>query len=175
MVAEYREFNDDDPFEPIKLGATLQDPENFNAAETEEQHGALTAVVPYNTDLFFPDGTQVVLSFAMGRDVMVSTILGWPMIKALDLVIALWDMKAYSRELQHEFQIIRHNTVESNNTACADSHPSETPPQQSQRPTKRHARQMQMLLPMQRPPLRSLQRWRRLRRPSGTSGRAMVR
>lgn len=84
MVAEFQEFGNNDPFEPIKLGGVIDDPEQFDDKDAEEQYGALTAVVRYNTNLFFPSGEQLVLSFALGKDVAVSTILGWPTIKDLD-------------------------------------------------------------------------------------------
>lgn len=71
MVAKFREFNDSDPFEPIKLGGAIVDPFDYDETEVNEKYGALTAVVHYYTDLYFPDGNQLVLSFALGKDVAV--------------------------------------------------------------------------------------------------------
>lgn len=111
MVTEFREFNDEDPFKPIKLGGAVMDPDTYDEEGVKEEHGALTAVMRYLTDLYFPDRTQLVLSFALGKEVADSTILGWPTIEDLNLAISPWSMMAYFSELQQEFALIRHDTV----------------------------------------------------------------
>lgn len=112
MVEEFREFNGNDPFEPIKLGGAINDPSLFDDKEVEEEYGALTVVVRYRTNLFFPDGARLIHSFALGKDVAVSTIMGWPTIKDINLVISPQKMTGYSSKLRREFQLIRHDTVE---------------------------------------------------------------
>ena len=44
LIAEFISFDDDDPFEIVKLGGAIRDPSYFSAAN----HGTLTAVVRYH-------------------------------------------------------------------------------------------------------------------------------
>jgi hypothetical protein len=80
-------FDDSNPFEPVKLGGAVRDPSDFNAAD----HGNLTAIIHHSTPCPDANGAGVTIYFALGANVMVSTIFGLPMLcAALDSAISLW-------------------------------------------------------------------------------------
>jgi hypothetical protein len=103
IVTEYSAFNDTNPFEPVKLGGAIRDPDDFDATN----HGNLTAVIRYHTPYLDPAGAPVTLSFALGMDVTVNCIFGLPMLCALDSVISLTANILHSRTLNHDFPITR--------------------------------------------------------------------
>ena len=73
-ILELTFFNDSNPFDPIKLGGALSDPSTYQ----EAIHGQLTAIVRYITPYVDSHGHSVIFSIALGMDVAVNTILGWP-------------------------------------------------------------------------------------------------
>jgi hypothetical protein len=75
-VAEFVEFDDLlNPFEPVRLTGAITDPDSY---DPESLHGSLRAVITYHLPYTFVDGSPVKLSIALGTDVSVNTILGWP-------------------------------------------------------------------------------------------------
>ena len=62
IVHSYEEFNDFNPFQPIKLASAIQDPDN-----TKEICSQLTAVVWYHTPYCFTDDSPCIVSFALSR------------------------------------------------------------------------------------------------------------
>jgi hypothetical protein len=84
LVAEYREFNDKNPFEPIKLLGAIRHPSDFN----ETDYGLLTAIIRYKTPYTATDGKPILLSIALGNDVSTNTIFGLPTLDSLQLT---WD------------------------------------------------------------------------------------
>jgi len=82
LVAEYEEFDGDNPFDPIKLGGAITDPAAYNV----DNHGLLKAVIRYHTP--FRIGMchkPLLLSFALGEDITVNSIIGLPFINSLEL------------------------------------------------------------------------------------------
>jgi hypothetical protein len=102
-VAEYTEFNAHNPFEPVKLGGAVRDPDGFDSAT----HGHLTAVIRYWTPYYGQDGTRVTISFALGIDVTVNTIFGLPLLTGLESSISLHTNVLHSSYLNADFPIIR--------------------------------------------------------------------
>jgi hypothetical protein len=76
IVASFERFDDENPFEPIKLGGAISHPSDY----TESVHGQLTAVIRYKTAYVCHDGAPIHLSFGLGNDMTVNTILGLPTI-----------------------------------------------------------------------------------------------
>ena len=79
LVARFEQFNDvANPFETIKLCGAISDPSDYD----EATHGFLSAVVSYHT-LFsvVSSNSSLLLSFALGRDKTVDTIIGLPFIR----------------------------------------------------------------------------------------------
>ena len=70
LVAEYIQFDDAHPFEPLRLHCAVAD-----LAKTESMHGKLTAIVRYWLR-YKNDGKHVILSFGLGESVMVNSIVG---------------------------------------------------------------------------------------------------
>jgi hypothetical protein len=103
LVAEFISFDDDNPFEPIKLGGAICDPVDFDSST----HGNLTAVIRYYTPYIDHSGSPITLSFALGADVTVNTIFGLPMLCDLDSIISLRTNSLHSRALSLDFPITR--------------------------------------------------------------------
>jgi hypothetical protein len=82
LVASFERFDDANPFEPIKLGGAIRHPDDYN----ESVHGQLTAIVRYKTPYVDHDGNPIRISFGLGQDMTVNTILGMPIIKDLGMV-----------------------------------------------------------------------------------------
>jgi hypothetical protein len=89
LVNEYRAFDDNDPFEPIKLLGAIRHPSDYN----ESEFGLLTAIIRYNTPYKNANGEPLTISFALGNDVSTNTIFGLPTLDALQLV---WDITSNS-------------------------------------------------------------------------------
>jgi hypothetical protein len=102
-VAEYTAFDESNPFEPVKLGGAIRDPDNFDGST----HGNLTAVIRYFTPYTDRSGHPIMFSFALGLDVTVNTIFGLPMLCALDCTISLGSNSLHSTTLNLTLPITR--------------------------------------------------------------------
>jgi hypothetical protein len=101
-VAAFRSFDNDDPFEPVKLLGAITDPTTFDSS----LHGTLTALIRYHTPYTDLAGNPVLLSFALGNDVSTNTIIGLPTIDAFDFLIDVRNNTAHSRSCDLTFPII---------------------------------------------------------------------
>lgn len=102
-VADYIAFDETNPFEPVKLGGAIRDPDNFDCSS----HGNLTAVIRYLTPYTDTSGHPITFSFALGMDVTVNTIFGLPMLCSLDCVISLVNNSVHSTTLNLTLPITR--------------------------------------------------------------------
>ena len=103
-------FNDTNPFDPIKLHGAISNPSSYS----ESQHGKLTAIIRYylTPPKDYPPGTDPpLLTVALGNDVEVNTIYGWPTWQSLGLNLLTTDGVFSSRFLQREFDIFRQETT----------------------------------------------------------------
>ena len=82
IVASFERFDDSNPFEPIKLGGAIRHPDDYN----ESMHGQLTAIIRYKTPYVDTAGNPIRISFGLGNDMTVNTILGMPIIKDLGMI-----------------------------------------------------------------------------------------
>jgi hypothetical protein len=82
IVASFERFDDANPFEPIKLGGAIRHPDDYS----ESAHGQLTAIIRYRTPYTGTDGNPIHISFGLGNDMTVNTILGMPIIKDLSMI-----------------------------------------------------------------------------------------
>jgi hypothetical protein len=104
LVHSYEQFDDSNPFEAIKLVGALKDPAEFDVAS----HGQLTAVVRYHLPyVTIPDDSATVLCIALGADVSVNTILGWPAIADLGLELRLKSELFFSTTFHQSFPLSR--------------------------------------------------------------------
>jgi hypothetical protein len=104
LVLSFEQFNDANPFEPIKLVGAIKNPADFDAAA----HGQLTTVVCYHLPYtIVPSGESPVLCIALGTDVAVNTILGWPVIEDLEIKLRIQKEKFYNTILFTPFTLTR--------------------------------------------------------------------
>jgi hypothetical protein len=104
LVHSFEQFDDSNPFEAIKLVGALKDPAEFDVAT----HGQLTAVVRYHLPyLTIPDESTAVLCLALGADVSVNTILGWPAIEDLGIDLRLKSESFFSTTFHRSFPLGR--------------------------------------------------------------------
>jgi hypothetical protein len=103
LVHSFETFDDANPFEVIKLVGAIKDPASFN----EEMHGQLTAVICYHLPYLDTDSNPTVLCIALGADVAVNTILGWPAIEDLGIELRLATQSFFSSTLHRAFRLER--------------------------------------------------------------------
>jgi hypothetical protein len=77
LVASLEHFDNANPFEPIKLGGTICHPDKYQ----ESLHGQLTAIICYKMPYSDLKGSPIHISFGLGNNMTVNTILGMPVIK----------------------------------------------------------------------------------------------
>ena len=91
-VVAFEQFNDSNPFHPIKLGGALTDQNQYEGST----HGQLTAVITYRTQFIHRDTKKpILLKFALGKDVSVNSLCGAPMLRDLGAVIDLGSDKLH--------------------------------------------------------------------------------
>lgn len=101
LVHSFKQFNHSNPFEAIKLVGTIKDPAAFN----EDMHGNLTAVVRYHLPYTDTDSTPTVLCIALGINISVNMILGWPAIDDLGIELCLETKSFFSLTLNQAFKL----------------------------------------------------------------------
>lgn len=101
LVHLFEPFDDSNPFEAIKLIGAVKDTASYN----EDTHGRLTAMVRYF--LPYTDSTShpTVLCIALGADISVNAILGWPTIEDLGIELHLKTKSFFSSMLNHAFPL----------------------------------------------------------------------
>ena len=100
-VASLEYFNDADPFEPVMLGGAVTATNG-----TPAHHGMLSAVISYHTPYRFPDGTEFLLSFALGNEVAVNSLFGWADIRRLCTTLDTASATVTSTELRATFDVL---------------------------------------------------------------------
>ena len=100
LVAEYIQFDDITPFEPLRLHCAVAD-----LAKTESMHGKLTAIVRYWLR-YKNDGKNIILSFGLGASVTVNSIIGIPTIKAWKCLFDFDSHELIARGLNTKFPLV---------------------------------------------------------------------
>jgi hypothetical protein len=106
IVASFERFDDSNPFEPIKLGGAIRHPDDYN----ESLHGQLTAIIRYKTPYVDHDGNPIHISFGLGNDMTVNTILGMPIIKDLGMLPNFRSKRITCEDTTATFDIQYHET-----------------------------------------------------------------
>ena len=101
IVAEYIQYDDVDPFEPIRLAVALKDLEGCNITKNK-----LTAVVRYWTPYFDSDGNRLVISFGLGESIAVNSIVGLPFLAHWKASICFHSNSLSSTLLKMKFPLI---------------------------------------------------------------------
>ncbi|MGH7974283.1 MAG: hypothetical protein ACREBR_02060, partial [bacterium] len=102
FVHSYEQFDDSNPFDPVRLQGAVE-----ITTEDTGTLGKLTAIVRYYTPYCDNTGAPVVIAFALGDDVSVNTIIGWPTIEALQIDILTSIKMAISHVIRERFSITR--------------------------------------------------------------------
>ena len=84
LVVDFIMYNDSNPFQPVQLLCALKNEdstENHTQAEIDIAN-SLCAIVRYRTPFFYTDTDKAcILSFGLGKNVTVNSILGLPQLK----------------------------------------------------------------------------------------------
>ena len=103
IVHLFEHFDDlNNPFEPARLSGAVRDVETFHPSDF---HGLLRAVITYTMPYTFSDGSPVLLKIALGDDVSVNTIVGWPFCSAVSGLIDCHSNTFLARNLETTFPI----------------------------------------------------------------------
>jgi hypothetical protein len=106
IVASFEQFDDSNPFEPIKLGGAIRHPDDYDVS----LHGQLTAIIRYKTPYVDHDGSPIRISFGLGNDMTVNTILGMPIIKDLGMLPNFRTARVTCEDTPATFDIRYHET-----------------------------------------------------------------
>ena len=107
LVINYSRYDDRNPFLPIELQCALT--EENNDATTNEAN-KLTAVVTYRTPYTDKSNEPITLSFGLGENVSVRTIIGLPTLKAWQGVIDFVQNKFVSHTIGKRFDLMFEET-----------------------------------------------------------------
>ena len=105
LVAEYIQFDDTNPFEPLRLHCAVED-----LSKTESMHGKLTAIVRYWLR-YKNGGRNVILSFGLGDSVTVNSIVGVPTIKEWKCIFDFESHELVARGLNTKFPLVYEATT----------------------------------------------------------------
>ena len=100
LVAEYIQFDDSRPFEPLQLHCAVED-----LSKTESMHGKLTAIVRYWMR-YTQNGKRVILSFGLGDSVSVNSLVGIPTIKEWKSIFDFESNMLVARGINTKFPMI---------------------------------------------------------------------
>lgn len=82
-VVAFEQFDDANPFQPVKLGGAVT-----SQSDEAKNHGRLTAVITYRTDIINPVTRQpMTIKFALGSDVSVNSLFGAPTLRDLGAIV----------------------------------------------------------------------------------------
>ena len=101
LVSEFIMFNDHNPFEPIKLSGAVTNPDNYDI----DTHGQLTGIIRYFTPYLDLYNQPITISFGLGENVSVNSIIGWPAILDMNMDLSISSMTVISHTLQRNFPI----------------------------------------------------------------------
>jgi len=104
IVAEYIQYDDVKPFEPLQLHCAVND-----LVKTESMHGKLTAIVRYWLR-HKRDGKPVILSFGLGASVEVNSIVGITTIRQWNSVFDFSSNELVAKSINSRFPLIYEST-----------------------------------------------------------------
>ena len=101
LVAEYIQYDDASPFEPIRLAVALKDLDGCEITKNK-----LTAIVRYWTPYLDTDGNRLVISFGLGESIAVNSIVGLPFLSHWKASICFQSNSLTSALLKMKFPLI---------------------------------------------------------------------
>ena len=105
-VHSFELFNDENPFTPLKLHGAIADPAHY----TSDLHGSLNAVIRYFVRPQPTSSSPHLITIALGSDVQVNSILGWPTAQTFGLNLLVSQDLFESTILQQRSPVHRQNT-----------------------------------------------------------------
>ena len=100
IVAEYIQYDDVEPFDPIQLQCAVTE-----STDTPAEQGKLTAIVRYYTPYQYTDGSPVLVSFGLGRDVAVRSIIGLPTLRQWKSSVDFLENKLLAPGIRRRFDL----------------------------------------------------------------------
>ena len=85
MVAEYIECGPNTEYDVVQISAAL----DMNGTNQHVDHGSMTAVIRYKTPYLINNTIPFILSFALGTDVELRSVIGIPCLLAMGAVVDL--------------------------------------------------------------------------------------
>ena len=101
LVSDFHMFDDTNPFEPIKLLGAVTNSDSYDA----DTHGQLTGVIRYFTPYVDTHNQPITISFGLGENVAVNSIIGWPAILDMQMDLSINTMTVISHTLHRNFPI----------------------------------------------------------------------
>lgn len=101
IVAKYIQYDNAEPFEPIKLAVALQDLDGCDSMKSK-----LTAIVRYWTPYMDQDNKHQLISFGLGECISVNSIIGLPQLRAWQASVCFHTNFLLSMLLKRQFPLI---------------------------------------------------------------------
>ena len=101
IVAEYIQYDDAEPFEPIKLAVALQNLDGCDSMKSK-----LTAIVRYWTPYMDQNNKRQVISFGLGESISVNSIIGLPQLRLWQASVCFHTNCLSSTLLKTQFPLI---------------------------------------------------------------------
>ena len=108
-------FNDSNPFDPLKLRGAIDSPSDCDPG----RHGSLEGIIRCHVPSSDPS-TTLILAVALGRDVNIGTLLGWPAFQHLELDLLTSKDCWHSNAMAKRFPILRRSTRSGKNLETDD-------------------------------------------------------
>ena len=101
MVAEYIECGPNTDYDVVQISAAL----DLKGTSQPVDHGSMTAVIRYKTPYLIHNSDPLILSFALGTDVALRSVLGIPCLLAMGAVVDLVNGHLDCKELNSVFRL----------------------------------------------------------------------
>ena len=101
MVAEYIECGPNTDYDVVQILAAL----DLKGTSQPIDHGSMTAVIRYKTPYLIHNSDPLILSFALGTDVALRSVLGIPCLLAMGAVVDLVNGHLDCKELNSVFPL----------------------------------------------------------------------
>ena len=108
MVIDFTMYNNTNPFQPVQLLCALKNDDSTDGHTQAELDVAssLCAIVRYRTPFFFEKtGKPCIISFGLGENVTVNSILGLPQLKLWDADLSFSKNKLIAHSIDQEFPL----------------------------------------------------------------------
>ena len=85
MVADFLQCGENTNYDVVQLFAVL----GLNLGQLPNNHGQMTAIIRYHTPYLVNNKDPLILSFALGNDMSLRSLIGLPILLSMDVTINL--------------------------------------------------------------------------------------